>query len=161
MRALWLDYQQEVPGRRHIGFLLLAMGMLGVILLLARYLTVAGDLSEAERQLSRLQRAELSARHSSIAVAELPTALHWEALFQALEAASDDTVTLLQMQYGKDGILISGEASSLEASLAYASRLQSARLLADVHMTQSEVVRDHPLRPLRFSLVAGGKVGQP
>lgn len=161
MRALWLDYQQEEPGRRRSGFILLAIGVLVSSLLLARYSTVADELSAAEGQLSRLQRAKTPAHLSAVAVTELPTAAHWESLFQALEAAGDDTVTLLRLQSGKDGTLISGEARSLDASLAYATRLQSARLLADVHMTQSEVVSDHPQRPLRFSLVAGGRGGRP
>lgn len=161
MRALWLDFQQEEPGRRRSGLILLALGVLVSSLLLARYVSVADNLSAAERQLSRLQRAETPARLSAGAVAELPPAAHWESLFQALEAAGDDTVTLLRLQSGKDGILISGEASSLDASLAYASRLQLAPLLADVHMTQSEVVTDHPQRPLRFSLVAAGRGGRP
>lgn len=161
MRALALDYQQEEPASRRSGLILLALGVLVSSLLLARYLTVADELSATERQLSRLQRAEAPTGLSSVAAGELPTAARWESLFQALETAGDETVTLLLLQFGKDGILISGEASSLDASLAYATRLQSTQLLADVHMTQSEVVSDHPMRPVRFSLVAGRSGGRP
>jgi len=158
MRALWLDYQQEAPARRRSGLLLLAMAVLVTSLLLARYAYVADELVAAGLQLSRLQRMAPAGLAHDVPV-ELPTATHWEALFHSLEAASDDTVTLLSLQSGKEGVLMSGEASSLDAAIAYVLRLQSAPLLADVTMTQSEVVRDHPRQPVRFNLVTGtGKV---
>lgn len=157
MRALWLDYQQEDPGRRRSGFILLALGVLVTSLLLSRYFTVADQLSAAALQLSRLQRAAPSA----VAPAELQTTAQWEALFHALEAAGDESVTLLRLQSGKDDLLISGEASSLDASMAYVARLQSTPLLAAVQMTDSEVVSDHPQRPVRFNLVVGKQGAQP
>lgn len=160
MRALWLDYRQEAPGYRRSGFLLLALGVLATSLLLARYFSVADELSVAERQLARLQRAA-PVEAAGVALAGLPTAEQWESLFRALEAAGDDTVTLLRLQSGKDGTLLTGEASSLDASMAYVDRLQSAQSLADVRMTQSEVVRDHPQRPVRFNLAAGAGGVQP
>lgn len=160
MRALWLDYQQEEPGRRRSGMLVLALAVLATSLLLASYFSVADQLSAAEQQLASLQRV-LPVEADGVALAESPPAEHWEALFRALEAAGDDTVTLLVLKSGKDGTLLTGEASSLDASMAYMARLQSAQLLADVRMTQSEVVRDHPQRPVRFNLAVGESEAQP
>lgn len=154
MRALWLDYLEGEAGGRRNGFILLAIGALVTSLLLIRYFIVADDLSAAGLQLSRVQR-EVPAEAATGPLAELPTAARWESLFHALEAAGDDTVTLLRLQSGKDGILMSGEARSLDASMAYVTRLQSAPMLADVRMTESEVVSDHPQRPVRFSLAVG------
>ncbi len=160
MRALWLDYQQGDPGRRRSGFILLVIGVLVTSLLLTRYFTLADELSAAGLQLSNLQR-EVPADEDQGSLAELPTAAHWEALFHSLEAAGDESVTLLRVQSANDGLLLSGEARSLDASMAYVTRLQSAPLLADVQMTESAVVIDHPQRPVRFTLVVGKRAAQP
>lgn len=140
--------------------MLLALGVLLTGLLLAQYFTIADQLSAAGLQLSRLQR-EVPADVDKGALAELPTAARWEALFHALETAGDESVTLLRFQSSKEGLLLSGEASSLDASMAYVARLQSAPLLANVQMTDSAVVSDHPQRPVRFNLVVGKPGAQP
>lgn len=160
MRALWLDYQQAEAGRRRSGFILLAIGVLVSSLLLTRYFIVADELSAAGLQLSLLQR-EVPGEVAKGPLAELPTAARWESLFLALEAAGDDTVTLLRLQSGKDSILMSGEAINLDASMAYVTRLQATPMLAAVRMTESEVVSDHPQRPVRFNLALGEGRAQP
>jgi len=157
MRALWLDYQQAEHGRRRRGFILLVLGVLVTGLLLYRYFSITEEVVTAERQLSHLQRAT----PSEVVPTELQTTAQWETLFHALEGAGDESVTLLRLQSGKEGLLLSGEARSLDASMAYVTRLQASPLLVDVQMTDSAVVSDHPQRPVRFNLVVGKREEQP
>lgn len=167
MLPLWLDYQRPDPARHRPGLLLLGVGLLAATVLLGRYFAVVADLDEVGQQVSRLKRA--AARQlpveapagSGAAGAVAPSAARWEALFAALEAAGDESVTLLSLQPGGTEILIAGEAMNLGAAMEYVKRLQSAAVLADVHLTQSEVVPEHPQRPVRFALASAWREAAP
>jgi len=76
----------------------------------------------------------------------------WERLFSVLESAASDSLTLLDLVPDRDEISISGEAKSLAAVSDYISRLNKSAVLADTHLTASEVDTKHPQRPIRFSL---------
>ncbi len=81
-------------------------------------------------------------------------AAQWESLFASLESAGDESVTLLGLQPGASEIIINGEAKNLAASMDYLNRLQFAKVLVNAHLTQSEIVLEHPQRPVRFTLAA-------
>lgn len=157
---LWLDYQRADPGRRRDGVLLLGAGVLVGSLLFGLYADLVAEQEAVRQEVSRLKRAAARAVPAAGAAATAPaapsprSAAAWEALFTALEAAGDESVTLLGLQPGGGQIAIAGEARDLPAAMDYLARLQSAPVFAEVRLTQSEVVVAHPQRPLRFSLQA-------
>lgn len=163
MRALWLDFQQKPPGRRRPGWLLLAAGIVGAGLLLILYQDAAGEQETLQQQVSRLRRGGTSlpsGGETGQTAAGQPPA-RWEALFAGLEAAADDTVTLLGLQPGGKEIQITGEARDLAAAAAYVERLQATRALRNPHLTRTETLLEHPRRPLRFTLAADWQGGPP
>ena len=160
MRRLWLDYQRPDPGRRRSGMLLLAFGMTAALLTFVDYFAVAAERDDAQAKVEGLRRA---AAGMAIAAAPgasnepataAPPARRWEALFDSLEAAAADSVTLLTLHPGEKEIQIGGEARDFASALDYVQRLQSASALANVRLTQSEVLAEHPRHPVRFSLLA-------
>lgn len=173
MQALWLDYQRPYPGRRRIGLLLLGAGLAATGLLVVEYFSIVASRDDMQEQVLQLQREASRERlltgsassHPSAAAQKRGavaidgatvghSAAQWEALFASLEAAGDDSVTLLTLQPGGSEITIGGEAKSLAASLDYVKRLQLATAFVNAHLTQTEVVVEHPQRPVRFTLAA-------
>lgn len=163
MTPLWLDFQQADPRRRHPGLLLLGLALAVAVATLAHYAALVDTVDTLEQRVAQLKREAarqrpLAAAHGSQPAddgsAASPSAARWEALFAALEAAGDESMTLLGVQPGVGTIRLAGEAKTLAASMDYAQRLQSAAGLSNVHLTQSEVVAGHPQRPFRFALAA-------
>lgn len=186
MRALWLDFQRAEPGRRRAGTGLLVAGLVAAAVLVVDYVAVTAGVDEIEQQVSRLRREAEQARRSAGADAALAArggprqgidealpssrgSEQWESLFAALEAAADESVTLLLLNTGATEIQIGGEARNMVAAMDYVKRLQSATAFSNPHLTQSEVVQEHPQHPLRFALAAqwresgreGGREGGP
>jgi Tfp pilus assembly protein PilN len=162
MQKLWLDYQRGDPDRRRTGRAALAVGALAVVLTGVDYLAVADERDGLQAEVASLQRAterrqaavRTAATREPAAVAAAPTAARWETLFSSLEAAGDDSVTLLTLHPGEKEIQLSGEAKDFAASMDYVQRLQSQPAFANARVTQSEVVADNPRHPVRFALVA-------
>ncbi|MDD5250691.1 MAG: PilN domain-containing protein [Rhodocyclaceae bacterium] len=167
MRLLWLDYQQPDPGRHRPGVLLLVAGVVATGVTSADYFAVAAELDAAQSEVAQLRLTAAPQRPRAAAAAAAPvaagheaasppapTAARWEALFASLEAAADDTVTLLSLHPGAKEIQISGEAKDFAASMDYVKRLQSAPALANARLTQSEVAAENPRHPVKFALVA-------
>jgi Tfp pilus assembly protein PilN len=160
MRPLWLDYQRSDPTRRRPGMALLALGVVAVLLTSVDYFAVAAERDDAQAQVDALRRAagHMSTRNAAAPtpapVAGGPSAQHWESLFASLEAASDETVTLLSLHPGDKDVQLTGEAKDFGASMDYVQRLQAQPALTNARLTQSEIVADNPRHPVRFSLVA-------
>ena len=161
---LWLDYQRADPERRRPGMILLAVGGVAAALTSVDYLAVAAERDDAQAQVEGLrgaaeQRSAAQAKTPAPAAAREtraigPSAAHWDALFAALEAASDDSVTLLTLHPGEKEIQLSGEAKDFPSAVDYVQRLQSQPAVANVRMTQSETVAENPRHPVRFALAA-------
>jgi Tfp pilus assembly protein PilN len=182
MRRLWLDYVRPDPERRRPGLAVLALGVVATLLTSIDYLAVAAERDDVRAQVEQLQRASplpratartapgapsaarggveaptadrTTATDRTVTAVPAPSAARWEALFASLEAASDDSVTLLSLHPGEKEIQISGEARDFPASVDYVQRLQAAPALANARLTRSEVVTENPRHPVRFSLVA-------
>jgi Tfp pilus assembly protein PilN len=161
MRALWLDYQQPAPGRGMPGVILLAVSLLAAGWLLANYFAVVGTLDDATQEVSRLKRAAASQLPTGTIAPAAQSADRWESLFASLESAGDDSVTLLALKPGRTEITITGEAKDMDASMEYVKRLQSATVFANIHVTQSELVAEHPQRPIRFTLASAWQGAAP
>lgn len=165
MRSLWLDYQQDAPGRQRPGLLLLVASLVLTTLLLAQYFAVAGKLTDTGAQVSKLKhgaerqrlfgstdgsRPDTGGQQNSPSI----SADRWESLFTSLENAGSDSMTLLSLEPGSREISITGEARDIAAAMDYVQRLQSATIFANAHLTESEIVREHPRHPVRFTLIA-------
>jgi Tfp pilus assembly protein PilN len=174
MRALWLDFQRAEPGRRLAGTGLLVAGLLVSGLLLADYVSVVAETDELEHEVSRLRKEADQARRMAGEDGALLThggkrqvaddqassgheVAQWESLFNSLESAADESVTLLALNTGTTEIQISGEAKNIAAAMDYVKRLQPATVFSNPHLTQSEVVQEHPQHPVRFALAASWK----
>lgn len=151
---LWLDYRRPPPGRHRLGWWVLALALLAAALLLADYQAVGSRFDETEAGLAQA-RTRAAARTAPVAAEEgaIATA-EWEAMFAALEAAGDDTVTLLSLRRAPGQLQLSGEARDHDAAVDYAARLNASAAFAGVDLTQTEVVHDHPYEPVRFSVLA-------
>lgn len=158
MSPLWLDYRRAPPGRQRPGWILLAVAVLVTVLLLARHARVSDELDAVQAQLAQAEAASAAPSAAAAAgEAEGPppvAAAGWERLFAALEAAGDESVTLLSMQPGRGELRLGGEAVNHDAAVDYARRLNAGGVLGGVHLTQTEVLREHPQRPVRFALLA-------
>lgn len=171
MRPLWLDYQRADPTRHRPGMLLLIAGVLVAAATAADYSTVAAELDDMQAQVDRLRRTSggqrptrmvnaaptepgAAAGRETPATRPPPTVADWESLFSSLEAAADESVTLLTLQPGANEIQISGEAKDFAASVDYMKRLESEPAVTNARLTQSEVVAENPRHPVRFALVA-------
>lgn len=168
MHPLWLDYQRADPTRRRPGLALLGVGILAVLLTGVDYLAVAAERDDAQAQVDALRQTAASrpAPSSGAAAASATppagrSARRWDALFSALEAASNDDVTLLSLHPTDKEIQLTGEAKDFTASMDYLQRLQSQPVLANARVTQSETVAENPHHPLRFSLVADWRGAPP
>ena len=88
--------------------------------------------------------------------------LPWDDVFGALEGAAHKDVALLAVNPDprRGSLRIMAEARNLAAMLAYHQRLQAAPHLRDVALTDHEVARDDPQRPVRFNIMATWVVPQ-
>ena len=172
MPPLWLDYQRPPPGRQVPGMVLLAASVIFSGLLLSMAVDLASETADAQQQVFKLRQAAerrrlfetaekpaVEAAGAEPGQPESPSAIRWESLFSSLEAAGNDTVTLLGLAPGPREIVITGEASGLAAALDYAQRLQAAKALTNAHLSKYEVVREHPRQPVRFTLLAEWREG--
>lgn len=166
LHALWLDYQQPPPGRHWPGIALLALSISLTGTLLYQYHLVNQSLEIKEKKVTHLKRqaelnrlqeenAESNKNTDEIAKQTTRIAEHWESLFAALEDAGDDTVTLIGIAPRLHEVSVIGEAKDIGSALEYLKRLQSSKALSNVHITEQEILKDHPRHPLRFTLVTG------
>lgn len=165
---LWLDYQRPPPGRQLPGVALLVGSVLLCGVLFAMSADLATDIDETEARVFKLRQAaerqRLFAQAETQEAAVPPasaSAAQWETLFNALEKAADDSVTLLGLNPGEREITLTGEARDLPAALDYAQRLQASPVFSQAHLARYEVVRDHPRQPVRFTVLANGRETAP
>lgn len=154
---LWLDYRRAPPGRHRPGWILLSLAVLAAALLLSDYAMVNADIEAAQAGLARAEAQRLAAAPAEEGgeggMAPVATA-RWEAMFAALEAAASDDVTLLSLRPGPGEWRIGGEARNNDAAVDYAARLSAAKVFDGVNLTQTEVMREQPMQPVRFALQA-------
>lgn len=164
MKRVWLDYQRPAPKTGGASWLLLLAGLLCGGAVLGVYVETQDGIAELSYRIERKQRAierQHPAAPSEMKDTDRPapqlakqTFARWERLFDALEQATDETVTLLALDPGENEISLSGEAKNFAAAAAYVKRLEAGGTLTEVHVLSHEVARDHPQKPIRFVLSA-------
>lgn len=83
-------------------------------------------------------------------------ALPWDALFGAIEAATDGSMAMLAIEpdAGKRVVRISGEARNYLAVLNFMARLETVQVLGGVHLLSHQIREDVAERPYQFTLSA-------
>lgn len=172
MRPLDLDYAPRPAWASRSGLLALAgaLAIAAAVFKLHRQETQALDAGQARwQQLERSQKrlvarsmpggsapqemqAEIRRANEVTAQLDLP----WSPLFQAVEAASHETVALLGIQPDaqKRTVSITAESKDMGSALDYVKRLGQDPLLVDVHIVNHQVQEQEPEKPLRFSVQA-------
>lgn len=168
MQRLDLDFQKGPATWPLPGIALLVAGLGLTAMLFQHHVEIGDELTRAEGSVARLKRdaerqrlfdarSENRSASDSTTVRKWRSREQWEGLFGGLEAAADDTVTLLSFEPGIAEISLRGEAKDFSAMTDYVKRLSALPVLADVRLTEHETVRDHPRRPIRFSVHASWK----
>ncbi len=172
IRALSLDFKQTPRRWSALGLALLALGALALATVANEERKLAGQIELAESRLQVLakrgkikpalpldaQALQQEIRQANEILQQL--ALPWDALFQAVEANSEQEVALLSIQpdVGKRIVRIGGEVKNFDALLAYITRLEQSKILDHVYLTSHEVRTQDAEKPVRFALVANWTV---
>lgn len=168
MQRLCLDFQKRPAAWPLPGIVLLVATLALTTMLFQHHVNVGDELTRAEGSVARLKRdverqrlfdarADNRPAGDSATVRKTRSRAQWEALFGGLEATADDTVTLLSFEPGTTEISLRGEAKDFPAMTDYIKRLSAQPVLVDVRLTEHETARDHPRRPIRFSVKAHWK----
>lgn len=168
MQLLDLDFQKQHSAWPLPGIILLLAGIGLTAMMIQHDVDVGDELARSESHVARLKRDVerqrlFDARAENRSVSDTATTIarrsreQWEALFGGFEAAADETVTLLSFEPGTAEISLRGEARDFAAMTEYIKRLSAFPVAADVRLTEHEIARDHPRRPLRFSVQARWK----
>lgn len=82
--------------------------------------------------------------------------LPWESLFTSLEQAKDLKVALLNIEpeVEKRGLVLTGEAKTLDAMLEFVRYLQAQECLSNVNLQTHKVNLQDPEKPIRFRILA-------
>lgn len=168
MQRLDLDFQNRPATWPLSGVALLIAGLGLTAMLLQHHVEIGDELTRAEGSVARLKRdverqrmfdtrSEHYPAGDSTTVRKKRSREQWEGLFGGFESAADDSVTLLSFEPGTAEISLRGEAKDFSAMTDYIKRLSALPILADVRLTEHETARDHPRRPIRFSVHASWK----
>lgn len=152
---LWLDYRRPPPGRHRLGWIVLSLFVLTAVALLARYMALAERIDVLEASLTEVRAKGAAAEEAaeSGVNAAMPTA-EWERMFAALESAGGENVTLLSLRPGPGELQLGGEAWNNDAAVDYVARLNASAVFASVNLTQTEIMREQPRQPVRFTALA-------
>lgn len=166
MPPLSLDYQRSVPGHQRPGWLLLLASLLVTAGLVIYYMQLSNEMERQDqqvaalrRQAQRLQALPAQAEATPAVETTLHSARRWESLFDSLEKAADDTVTLTGLDPGAKEISITGEAKDLTAVAAYVQRLHGAQAFMRARLSEYDVLKDRPHRPIHFVVIADWREG--
>jgi Tfp pilus assembly protein PilN len=162
MLPLWLDYHRSPPGHHRPGWLLLAASLIVTIGLIAYYVQLSNELDRHEQRVTNLRRQAQRLQAVPIQTAETNapaettahSAQRWESLFDSLEKATDESVTLTGLDPGAKEISITGEAKDLASVAAYVQRLHGGPAFMQARLSEYEVIKDRPRRPIHFVVIA-------
>lgn len=170
-RPLTLDYRANRKAGTLIGMVLLALGLGAGGNLMWEYQLTAREAVGLERTITDLSRAlhrspalqtvsnprELAEQIKRANVVIDQLSLSWDKLFDTVEAADDKDIALLGIEPdAHNGTLkVTAEASTSTAMLAYLQRLQRGTMLSDVLLQNHQIQAQDPLKPIRFTVIAG------
>lgn len=173
MRALNLDFSGSESRWQQAGKLFLLLSVLGAAVCAWSYVNVQNERATwaaKHSDLTRKQRAEMgraraSEENSPEFLAEINYANKvigqlsqpWDRLLNEMEAAVDDDVVLLgiEPEAEKGSLLVTAEARSMAAMLAYERRLGQSSVLKNVYVVSHQLQLKDAQKPVRFVVSAG------
>ena len=176
IKAVQLDFAPPSRRLRILGMLLLAAGVASCAWTGYAYFQAKAELEaltarSAALQLQRERGKQLPKQDWTRLGPELTfvnkvvdqLSLPWDKLFLAVERSIDADVTLLALNpdVGKGELMITAEARSLDAMLAYVRRLHVDPFLRNAHLQSHQIQVQDPLRPVRFTVAAKWLKTQP
>jgi Tfp pilus assembly protein PilN len=172
MRALSLDYRRTSHFWHWVGIVILTLAFGGAVKLGSYYLLLSKEMTHLENLIARIEHKLHSKRiapPTNIAQMQrlgvevksandvlLKMGLPWDMLFQSMESANNDNISLLGMDPDskKGQIKISGEAKDFDALLGYIRTLQKNNFFTEVYLQHHQVQELDPDKPIRFTLDA-------
>jgi hypothetical protein len=164
---LELDFARTKPRVRKLGVVLLGVGIVGAVLVLLDYRTVAAQIDGLHLRIAAItpdHRAAASDRTAARAVDDARDAVTelstpWSLLLRELELASQDSkgsvaVLGIEPEREKRQVRVVAEARSLPIALAYVERLQQSQALRYPMLESHEVQAKDPEHPVRFQIRA-------
>ncbi len=164
MRALDLDLVRRRPAWP--AWLMAAIGVALAADALFGYFSLRDEVEQLQHRRSapRLAAAPAKEAVSEQTLRELNAAqqilrelaLPWDALFGAIEAATDGSTAMLAIEpdAAKRVVRISGEARNYLAVLNFMGRLEKTPVLSGVHLLSHQIREDVAERPYQFTLSA-------
>ena len=167
MRALHLEYLSEGARSR---FIVIALALFAAAFASDSVLRYRSLMEELQEMRTAAARSPVERRKHVPAPAFSPDELAmardtarrlsvpWNSLFQGLEAARTDRVTLLSIEPDAESrtLVLSAEAKDYAAALAYVGNLAEQPGFARVHLSRHEA-RPGSERPIAFSVSASWK----
>lgn len=165
-RRLQLDFIAPPRRPRWPGYALLAVSLVIAGGLVVRYQEVRlglehvearKDMLNVERRPPRpLPREKLDEQIKQVQLIVRQLALPWGTLIRALEEATTQDVSILQLQPDAQQRLLrlTAEARHQKAMLEYLRQLAGANALSNVHLVSHQIQFDNPQRPIQFSVQA-------
>lgn len=170
MRKLKLTFPYSGQRNAAVEYLLLALGLLALLAVIYQLKSTMADITYWEAREARMAQQQQhrklprtpAARISQATQQEIKLAsdilhqlnLPWEKLFDSLELAASKEVALLSLQpnVASRVIRLSGEARNLTGLVEYVEALEREPVFKDTHLLNYKVRRDHPRRPIIFSV---------
>lgn len=144
-------YRRQVAALVVLG---LVAGGLGAVRL-AELRAQADELGASLARGVQLQVQRTASRQAAGSIQAAPS-VRWERLFEVLERAASQDVTLLVFDPSppQRQLRLEGEARDLPALLDYLRKLGAAGPLVQVRLQSHQTVRDDPQHPVHFTIVA-------
>ncbi len=172
MRALNLDYRQDLRLQNLLGFVLLGLVLALAALLFWHYKNLSNEKMQLESAVSTIESKLAQGRQplsnfvntpanikeimafSNKAIQKLN--LPWDNLFVLLEQAKGENIALLGVEpNAKDAkVKLSGEAKDFKSMFDYVRALQAQPVLNNVYLLDHKIDDQNPDKPIRFTLEA-------
>ena len=173
LRLKFPYHEQSVP---HIDFSILLIGLMILAGVLLQYRQITEEVNYWSNRVERLEkqqqqktaprtrstprvrefsqeiRKEIVQANAILDQINLP----WEALFDSIEHAASEEITLLSLQpnvYNRT-LRISGEAKDMSELLDFVEALERELIFENVHLLNYKIKQDNPHKPIVFLLTA-------
>ena len=177
MSILRLDYQRTQKPLPYGGIAVLVVALAVLAAIGSRYYWLGENTNQLEARARAMKlaapenaqaagpRGEKGAAALALEIRQANQVLRelsvpWDALFQAVEAAGDQDVTLLSMEpdVEKQAAKIVGEAKNMTAVLNYMRQLGKQPVLHDITLQHHQIQSQDSEKPVRFTVVASWEI---
>jgi len=171
--SLDLEFIQQSPFRllrlTWLGLCLLIICLLTLMFLHKAYQEKQVELDEVAGRLKKLNLAPQHKSTTTVAIKPIPAetqqqfktvvselTIPWSALFEAIERADAQEVTLLNVAPNskKQQVLITGEAKNIQEVLNYIVKLEAQPVLQSAYLQSHSIDETNVSKPVKFTVMA-------